>query len=291
MLARNGSLTRDDLAAGPVAGSGPLDLSVVVPVHNETGNIERLVGEIREALAPHYQYEIVVVDDGSSDDTLARLRRLQPHVTELRLVAHATCCGQSTALWTGIRRARAATIATLDGDGQNDPRDIPRMVEYLRRQDPDGPRCLIAGHRQRRQDSAWRRLCSRVANGVRAGLFGDGTPDSGCGIKVLDRELFLEFPYFDHMHRFLPALARRHGAVVCSVAVHHRARRAGASHYATWDRLQAGIVDLLGVFWLLRRTRLPEKVESYEHEYKHSVAGDRTLRPIDVLGEVHRAVA
>ena len=275
---------------GMDAGERP-ELSVVVPVHNELGNIERLIREIRQTLSPIGCFEIVVVDDGSNDGSLQVLRELQSQIPELRLAAHAHCCGQSTALWTGVRHARSPLIATLDGDGQNDPRDIPALVSCVRHHGSESRRCMAAGHRRRRQDSAWRRFCSRVANGVRDYLLRDGTPDSGCGIKVFPRELFLDFPYFHHMHRFLPALARRHGAVVHSVEVHHRAREQGASHYATWDRLQAGILDLLGMIWLLRRTRLPENVEYYENEHRQHVAGDRTLRSIDVFSKIPRAVA
>lgn len=267
------------------------ELSVVVPVHNEAGNIEQLIDEIRAALAHVLKFEIVVVDDGSSDDSLTKLHAMQLRCPELRLASHKTCCGQSTALWTGIRGARSPLIATLDGDGQNDPRDIPGLVECVRHYSFETSRCMAVGHRRKRQDSTWRRFCSRVANGVRSYLLQDITPDSGCGIKVFSRALFLELPYFNHMHRFLPALARRHGAMVCSIEVHHRPRQKGASHYGTWDRLQAGILDLLGVIWLLRRTRLPENVEYYEHEFQHNVAGDRTLRTADVLSQVHRAVA
>ncbi len=275
-------------AADPCEGP---ELSVVVPVHNEAGNIEQLIGEIRDTLSPTGRYEIIVVDDGSDDGSLGRLRDAQRDIPELRLMVHANCCGQSTALWTGIRHACAPLIATLDGDGQNDPHDIPELLACVRRHALDARRCLAAGHRRQRQDTAWRRFCSRVANGVRRRLLQDETPDSGCGIKVFPRELFLEFPYFHHMHRFLPALARRHGAVVCSLDVRHRARQQGASHYATWDRLQAGLLDLLGVIWLLRRMRLPEHVEFYDHEFRHNVAGDRAGRSADVFRAVHRAVA
>ncbi len=271
-------------------GNHPLELTVVVPVHDESGNIERLIEEICGVLRTDCRFEIVVVDDGSKDDSLKRLTALQPAVPELRVLAHSRSCGQSTALWTGIRNARAPFIATLDGDGQNDPQDIPKLAKCVMRR-TDERHCLAAGHRRGRQDTRWRRFCSRLANVVRSRMLHDETPDSGCGIKCFPRNLFLEFPYFNHMHRFLPALAKRHGAIVVSVEVRHRPRTVGRSHYGTWDRLRVGVVDLFGVMWLLRRTRLPDQLEYFENDLKRNVAGDRTGRPTVVHGQIPRAVA
>ena len=235
-----------------------MDLSVVIPVHNEAENIQPLVDEIVAALDGRYDYEIVYVDDGSTDDTLERLRAARAGCPRLRILRHARGCGQSTAIRTGVRAARAPVIATLDGDGQNDPADIPGLVERLRQADPGERLWLVAGWRQRRQDDWLRRISSKVANGVRSRLLGDATPDTGCGLKVFPREVFLELPYFDHMHRFLPALVQRAGGRVVSVPVHHRPRERGTSKYGVGNRLWVGIVDLFGVRWLQRRACLPE---------------------------------
>ncbi len=234
-----------------------MDLSVVIPVRNEAPNIAPLVAEIRAALKGLVEYEIVYVDDGSSDDTAAIIRRMAGDFPRLRLVRHARSCGQSAAIRTGVKAARAAWIATLDGDGQNDPADITRLWEIARRA-PAEPPLLVAGHRLKRRDSAVKRLTSRLANAVRRGLLGDGTPDTGCGLKLFRREIFLDLPYFDHMHRFLPALVQRQGGQTVSVIVNHRPRERGVSNYGTFDRLWVGIADLLGVLWLQRRAKVPE---------------------------------
>jgi dolichol-phosphate mannosyltransferase len=223
-------------------------ISVVVPVKNEAPNIAPLIAEIRAALAgvPH---EIVYVDDGSTDGSLAVLQA--EGVVARR---HRTSCGQSAAIVTGVRTARGAWIATLDGDGQNDPADIPAL---LARGQAEGGCVLVAGHRIRRRDSAVKRLTSRAANRLRAFILGDATPDTGCGLKLFRREDFMALPAFDHMHRFLPALFIRAGGRVVSVPVNHRPRLRGVSKYGTLDRALVGIVDLAGVAWLQRRGRLP----------------------------------
>ena len=236
-----------------------MDLSVVIPVRNEAPNIAPLVAEIRAALDGTSDYEIVYVDDGSSDDTAAAIRSLARDFPRLRLVRHRRSFGQSAAIRSGVKAARAEWVATLDGDGQNDPADIPRLWA-IGLSAPPLPPLLVAGHRQKRHDSAMKRLSSRIANAVRGALLGDGTPDTGCGLKLFRRELFLELPFFDHSHRFLPALVKRQGGHTVSVVVNHRPRRRGASNYGTLDRLFVGLADLGGVMWLMRRAKNPEIV-------------------------------
>jgi dolichol-phosphate mannosyltransferase len=237
-------------------------LSVVVPVRNEGPNILPLIGEIRAALAGR-DYEILYVDDGSVDETPARLREAALMGAPLRWLRHRRSCGQSAAIITGVRHAAGRWIATLDGDGQNDPADIPVLLRQVLASEADatGP-VLVAGHRVRRQDRAIKRLSSRLANAVRARLLRDGTPDTGCGLKVFRRDAFLALPHFDHMHRFLPALFLRAGGRVVSAPVNHRPRQQGRSNYGTLGRLGVGIVDLVGVLWLQRRWSCPEIEES-----------------------------
>ena len=234
-------------------------LSVVVPVHDEAENVTDLVEEIHTALEGALDFETVFVDDASNDETPRRLLGLTQRFPRLRVLRHRRNAGQSTAISTGVRAARGRLIATLDGDGQNDPADIPALIARWRTEGGDragqGP-LLLAGWRSTRNDTWLRRLSSRIANGVRGRLLGDGTPDTGCGLKLFERETFLALPYFDHMHRFLPALVVRHGGRVISVPVRHRPRLRGRSHYGVWNRLWVGLVDLGGVMWLRRRTRL-----------------------------------
>lgn len=238
-------------------------LSVVVAVRDERENIEPLVREIVAALTGVVSFEILYVDDGSTDGTALALELMQQEVALLRVVRHETSAGQSTAIRSGVMAARGHWIATLDGDGQNDPADIPVLLTQAcsiaaHRGDD---RILIAGWRTNRRDTPWTRWQSRVANGVRSRLLGDGTPDTGCGLKVYPRALFHRLPYFDHMHRFMPALVRRDGGEVRSVPVNHRPRTRGRSHYGVLNRLWAGIVDLAGVMWLTRRARAPRASE------------------------------
>ena len=237
-----------------------MDLSVVIPVKNEAGNIGPLVAEIAAALDDLIDYEIVYVDDGSIDRTAAEIRELQQSKPRLRLVRHADGAGQSAAIRTGVKAALGDWIATLDGDGQNDPADIPALWR-IAQDSPAEPPVLIAGQRTRRQDSWTKRRSSRIANAVRRRLLHDDTPDTGCGLKLFRRALFLDLPYFDHMHRFLPALVLREGGVVRSVPVNHRPRQRGTSNYGVFDRLWVGIVDLLGVMWLRRRASRPRLIE------------------------------
>jgi dolichol-phosphate mannosyltransferase len=236
-------------------------LSVVVPVRNEAENVEPLAREIATALAAVRTFEIVYVDDGSDDGTCAELERVRALIPELRVVRHARCCGQSTAILTGVRSARFPWIATLDGDGQNDPADIPQLLERLLAARPEDNLQMLAGWRAARRDTWLRRVSSRVANGVRSRVLRDATPDTGCGLKVFSRATFLRLPYFDHMHRFLPALVQRQGGRVLSVVVSHRPRTRGRSKYGVHNRLWVGIVDLFGVAWLMRRSRLPDAID------------------------------
>lgn len=237
-----------------------MKLSVVVPVKDEAPNMVPLVGEIRRALEGRFDYEIICVDDGSEDRLPDALRELRAGVgARLRVLRHERSCGQSTAMWNGVQAAGGGLVATLDGDGQNDPADIPRLVTTLLEHEPEGVR-LVIGHRTRRNDSYVRLLSSRIANRVRGTMLGDQTPDTGCGLKVFRREVFLALPYFDHMHRFLPALIQRQGGRVLSVPVNHRSRTRGRSKYGIYNRLWVGIIDLFGVAWLLRRERRPAVV-------------------------------
>ena len=229
---------------------GP-SLSVVIPVCNEADNILPLGLEIQAALGQR-DYEVIFVDDGSTDATVANVRELRRQVPQVRLLRHSRRSGQSIALCTGVRAARAPWVATLDGDGQNDPADIPALVAAVE-QGAGADLKLVMGHRKSRQDTWVRRVSSRIANGVRAGLLQDATPDTGCGIKLLHRATFLELPMFNHMHRFLPALYQRAGARVISVPVRHRPRTRGQSKYGISNRLWVGIIDLFGVRWLIRR--------------------------------------
>jgi dolichol-phosphate mannosyltransferase len=233
--------------------SPPPLISVVVPVRNEGPNIAPLIGEIESALTeiPH---EIVYVDDGSTDDTPQMLVAQRRTGIALVIRRHRASCGQSAAVVTGVRAASGTWIATLDGDGQNDPADIPALL--ARAQMADGM-VLIAGHRVNRRDTRTKRVASRLANRIRAGLLGDATPDTGCGLKLFRRDDFLTIPHFDHMHRYLPALFIRAGGRVESVPVNHRPRTRGQSNYGTLDRLWVGIFDLIGMYWLQRRWKRP----------------------------------
>lgn len=237
-------------------------VSVVVPVKNEQDNVAPLVREIGAALSDKAEFEIIYVDDGSTDNTARVLAGLQAEFSMLRVVTHRTSCGQSQAVASGVKLARYEWIATLDGDGQNDPADIPALLNTLA--DPAQPANLqlLAGWRNRRQDTFIRKLSSKIANGVRSRFLKDSTPDTGCGLKVFARATFMELPHFDHMHRFLPALVQRNGGAVVSVPVNHRSRERGTSKYGIHNRLWVGVVDLLGVAWLQRRVKRPEIVSA-----------------------------
>jgi dolichol-phosphate mannosyltransferase len=235
-------------------------VSVVVPVRNEAGNIAPLVAEIAAALEGQWRFEVVYVNDGSSDGTEAELKRLIGLHPWLRRVRHKQSCGQSSAVRSGVAAARAPIVVTIDGDGQNDPAFIPAMVRAL---EAGNPRVgLIAGQRTGRKSGGFKKLQSRIANAVRGAVLRDGTRDTGCGLKAFRRDLFLALPYFDGLHRFLPALVRREGCYIGYVDVVDRSRGTGVSNYGLWDRLWVGILDLAGVWWLIRRKkRIPELLE------------------------------
>jgi dolichol-phosphate mannosyltransferase len=231
-------------------------VSVVVPVRNEAGNLAPLIGEMAAALEGRWPFEVVYVNDGSTDDTDAELKRLMGMHPWLRRVRHARSCGQSAAVRSGVKAARAPLVVTLDGDGQNDPAFIPAMVQML---EADPHLGLVAGQRVGRKASGFKKMQSRIANGVRGAVLRDGTRDTGCGLKAFRRAVFLDLPYFDGLHRFLPALVRRDGFDIGYVDVIDRPRASGVSNYGMWDRLWVGILDLAGVRWLIRRRkRVPE---------------------------------
>ncbi|HEY7300808.1 MAG TPA: glycosyltransferase family 2 protein [Xanthobacteraceae bacterium] len=231
----------------------PPTVSVVVPVRNEAGNIAPLVAEIATALDEGGAFEIVYVNDGSTDGTEAELAELMKNRPWLRQIRHQVSCGQSAAIRTGVLQARAPIVITLDGDGQNDPAFIPQLLRAL---ETGGAGIgLVAGQRVGRKDTGFKKFQSWIANSVRSAVLRDGTRDTGCGLKAFRRELFLALPYFDGLHRFLPALVRREGYSIGYVDVIDRTRRAGVSNYGLWDRLWIGIFDLFGVWWLIRRKR------------------------------------
>lgn len=225
-------------------------ISVVVPVMNEAGNAAPLAQEIAGALMGLGECEILFVDDGSTDETVASLLALKDRISSLHVIRHSRNAGQSRAIRTGAMAAHGDILVTLDGDGQNDPADIPRLLEILRANPSVGMAC---GVRAKRRDSFSRRLASRIGNRIRGALLHDHATDTGCGLKAMRRELYLALPFFDHQHRFLIALARREGAQVRFLAVNHRPRQTGKSKYTNFGRLLVSVQDLLGVMWLLKR--------------------------------------
>ncbi|ACI99314.1 glycosyltransferase family 2 protein [Rhodospirillum centenum] len=229
-----------------------LRYSLVIPVLNEQDNVLPLVEELYAVLDPGF--ELIFVDDGSTDATAERLAAAKERFPGLRLIRHAGRAGKSAALRTGIAAATAPWIVTMDGDGQNDPRDVPRLLAAA---EADPAVALVAGLRRKRDDIWRKRVASRIGNGIRRALLRDDCPDTACGLKAIRRDVFLGLPFFDSLHRFFPALVRRHGHAVAMVAVNDRARRAGVSKYTNWGRAVAGLFDLAGVVWLMRRTTLP----------------------------------
>ena len=238
----------------------PTGVSVVVPVRNEAGNIAPLIAEIAAALGGRSRFEIICVNDGSTDSTETELRALMAERPWLRQIKHASSCGQSAAVRSGVMHARAPVIVTLDGDGQNNPAFIPALLDALAAGTPRTG--LVAGQRVGRKSSGFKKLQSRIANGVRGAVLRDGTRDTGCGLKAFRRDVFLALPYFDGLHRFLPALIRREAFDIGYVDVVDRPRGHGVSNYGMWDRLWVGILDLAGVWWLIRRKkRVPQVSE------------------------------
>ncbi|RUO79900.1 dolichol-phosphate mannosyltransferase [Idiomarina tyrosinivorans] len=233
-----------------------MQFSVVLPAKDEADNIDSLLNEIHQALQGK-AHEIIVVDDGSSDGTGDVVKRTAETLAcPVQLITHQQACGQSTALYTAVQHARGDWIVVLDADGQNDPADIPNLYERV--QTIDAKHLCVIGHRQKRKDTPWKRFQSRIANRFRAFVLRDETPDTGCGLKILPRHTYLQLPYFHHMHRFIPALVRRMGGSVQSVAVNHRPRTQGVSKYNAWNRFWAGLLDIMGVLWLIHRSRQPK---------------------------------
>ena len=239
-------------------------VSVLIPAKNEANNLKPLIEEVRTALADE-AYEIIVVDDGSTDATLHELRQIKNNgLSTLRILRHERSLGQSTSLYHAALAAKGQWLATLDGDGQNDPADIPGMLALVRGEQGLAGLQLVAGHRINRRDNASKRWASRFANGLRSRMLKDQTPDTGCGLKLIERAAFLRLPYFDHMHRYIPALIQRHNGRMITHPVNHRHRTAGVSKYGNLDRALVGILDLIGVWWLIRRTRLHAHAQEIE---------------------------
>ncbi len=236
----------------------PPEVSIVAPVFDESGAAPALAREIAAAFEG-VDYEILFVDDASRDDTVTLLTAVQAELPRLRLLKHQRNAGQSRAIRTGVMAARAPIVVTLDGDGQNDPADAPRLFRRLAAAPAE--LAMIGGLRAKRQDSRAKKMASRFGNGVRKRLLKDGADDTGCGLKAFRRDAFLRLPYFDHLHRYLPALMLREGYQIAFEPVGHRPRTTGASKYTNWGRLLASASDLLGVMWLMRRARTPGNAE------------------------------
>jgi dolichol-phosphate mannosyltransferase len=249
----------------PTSDAAAVDVSIVVPVRNEAENVAPLIAEIAAALDGRWRYEIIYVNDGSSDATPERLAGIMKQRENLRRIDHAASSGQSAAVRSGVRAARGAIVATLDGDGQNNPAFLPDLISAIQN---GGDRVgLAAGQRIGRKDTGFKKMQSRVANGVRNAILRDGTRDTGCGLKAFRRDVFLSMPYFDGLHRFLPALVRREGFDIAYVDVIDRPRHSGVSNYGFFDRLWIGIMDLAGVWWLIRRKKpTPVATEVTSHE-------------------------
>ena len=238
------------------SAEGRPEFSVVSPVRNEAENVESLVREIAQALAGR-AFEIIFVDDSSQDDTRARLFALKDKIPNLRVIGHRKNAGQSRAVRTGVLAARAPVVLTLDGDGQNDPGDLPGLLAQLNRADAPGDLGLVQGRRDKRIDSGWKKFGSRFANNIRRSMLKDSNTDSGCGMRAFKRDAYLQIPYLDHMHRYLPALMQSEGFMVEERAVGHRARQHGQSNYTNFGRLADALSDMRGVMWLRKRRRSP----------------------------------
>lgn len=235
-------------------------VSIVIPMKNEAGNVADVVADIVAACTGKAAFEIIVVDDGSTDDTATIVKTLHATHPMLRLVQHTNSGGQSAGVHSGVLAARGHIICTLDGDGQNPPSELPKLFEPLLA-DETGKLGLVAGQRVDRQDTASKKLASRFANGLRAWMLNDGTRDTGCGLKGFRRDVFLRLPFFNHMHRYLPALVKRDGWQIALVDVSHRERQAGRSNYSNFQRALVGIYDLIGVAWLIRRRKTASPAE------------------------------
>jgi dolichol-phosphate mannosyltransferase len=249
----------------PSSDTAAVAVSIVVPVRNEAENVGPLIAEIAAALDGRWTHEIIYVNDGSTDATAERLAAMIKQRSNVRQLRHATSSGQSAAVRSGVRAARGAVVATLDGDGQNNPAFLPDLISAI---EQGGDRVgLAAGQRVGRKDTGFKKIQSRVANGVRNAILRDGTRDTGCGLKAFRREVFLAMPYFDGLHRFLPALMRREGFEIAYVDVTDRPRHSGVSNYGFFDRLWIGIMDLAGVWWLIRRKKpTPAVTEVTSHD-------------------------
>jgi dolichol-phosphate mannosyltransferase len=248
-----GGPTQTVSVALPCSDTAAVAVTIVVPVRNEAENVSPLIAEIVSALGGRWSYEIIYVNDGSTDATAERLAAIMKQRGNLRQIRHATSSGQSAAVRSGVRAAHGAIVATLDGDGQNNPAFLPDLILAI---ENGGERIgLAAGQRVGRKDTGFKKIQSRIANGVRNAILRDGTRDTGCGLKAFRREVFLMMPYFDGLHRFLPALMRREGYEIAYVDVIDRPRHSGVSNYGFFDRLWIGIMDLAGVWWLIRRKK------------------------------------
>ena len=233
-----------------------LEISIVIPVHNEAENIEFLLNRIIKSMQDIGNYEIVMVNDGSSDNTEEIVKKFSLGLNNFTYIKHNYQSGQSVALLTGIEASKSDWIITLDGDGQNDPYDIVKLIN--KKNEIKSNNLLLAGHRRKRKDNIYKKAQSKIANSIRSFILNDNTPDTGCGIKLFNKSLFLSFPKFKNMHRFLPALAIYFGAKVYSVEVNHLPRYKGNSHYGMWGRLFAGVFDIIGILWLKNRLIIRE---------------------------------
>lgn len=241
-----------------------MKISIVIPAKNEKENLEPLIKEIHQAIFGLYDFEIVVVDDGSTDGTAQHLRHVQNTDNKhLHLIRLSQSVGQSTAIWTGVVQSSGNIIVTLDADGQNDPADIPLLLTQALLY-PVGSDFCVTGYRTARKDTAWKRIQSKIANTIRRTILGDNTPDTGCGLKVFPKSTLLSLPYFDHMHRFLPALIQQRGGTIRVVPVNHRGRLHGQSKYSMLGRLGVGIIDIAGVLWLKKRNKLGDVIMESE---------------------------
>jgi len=241
-----------------------VQVSIVIPIKNEAENIGGLIDQIQSSCKGVAEFEVIVVDDGSTDGSAAVVKACQKDAANLRLLKHDRSGGQTAAVHSGVLAAHGAIIATLDGDGQNPPAELPNLLAPLIAPEAPSRLGLVAGQRVKRQDTLSKRLASKLANGLRGRLLKDGTRDTGCGLKAFRRDSFLELPYFNHMHRFLPALFRRAGWDIAHVDVSHAARGAGSSNYSNFQRGLVGAVDLVGVLWLLRRRKVAKATEVNE---------------------------